>query len=251
VGAVVLARVLEEALGCIPIVGCMESLVPHLAACVRGAGLILGNLDQALKSKPGPPSAAVAAVTSIPNDLDGAKKLLSDINPSVVIAIEIPGPGIDGRFYTVSGRPIPSDEVPRADLLWQEAQELGMLTVGIGDGGNELGMGALRPHAVARIRNGEHALSTLPADQIVIGSNSNWGGQGLAAALLALSGRPDVFQRVDVERIVNISSDNGAIDGLSARVDRAVDGTPAPMSQHLWQMMALAVSSGLGGWQKG
>lgn len=251
VGAVVMARILEEALGCVPIIGCLESLKPHLGACLRGAGLIWGTTDQALRSKPGPPSAAVGAVVGIPQTVSETQKLLNDVNPSAIIAIEIPGPGVDGNFHTVSGRQIPIDEVPRADLIFLEGKRRGVLTVGIGDGGNELGMGALRERALDAIPYGDRVLSTIDADAVVVASNSNWGAQGLAAAILALANRVDVFARVDVQRIVNISSDLGAIDGLSARVDRAVDGTPAAMSQHLWNMMELGVKSAIEGWLKG
>jgi hypothetical protein len=123
--------------------------------------------------------------------------------------------------------------------------------VGIGDGGNELGMGRLRAPLIDVIPHGERALCAVPADVEVVASISNWGGQALGAALAAVSGRTAVFDRLDVERVVRLSSDAGAIDGLTSRVDPMVDGTPAAMSQALWQMMALAVRSGLGGWQKG
>lgn len=251
VGAALLARVLEEGLGIVPVIGCQTALVEHLGICLRGAGLILGSLDQALKSKPGPPAASVGAVVGLPGDATGAAALLDTVEPSAVIAIEMPGPGPDGRFYTVSGRAIPTEEVPRGDLVYAEAHRRGIKTVGIGDGGNELGMGGLRDRVAAAIPHGERAVSVVAADHVVVASNSNWGGQGLGAALLAVANRPDVFARLDIERIINLSADNGAIDGLSSRVDRAVDGTPAPMSQHLWGMMALAVQSGITGWLKG
>lgn len=251
VGAAVLARVLEEGLDAIPIIGCDTALVEHLGICTRGAGLILGSLNQALKSKPGPPAASVGAVVGLPEDEAGAEALLDYLQPSVVIAIEMPGPGPDGHFYTVSGRAIPLEEVPRGDLIYLAAKQRGILTVGIGDGGNELGMGGFRDRVADIIPHGDRAVSVVRADEVVVGSNSNWASQGLAAALLAVTNRADIFARLDIERIINLSSDNGAIDGLSARVDRAVDGTPAPMSQHLWGMMALAVQSGISGWLKG
>lgn len=251
VGAAVLARAFEEGLGVVPVIGCLDPLVGHMQTCLRGAGLIVGSLAQALSSKPGPPTASVGAAVSLPGNADSARLLFDAIRPSAVVAIEVPGPGVDGVCHTVTGRPIPPDRTPRADLMFDMARAGGVLTVGIGDGGNELGMGRLRAALVDVIPYGDRALCATPADREVVASISNWGGQALAAAVLAVTGRTDIFDRLDVERIIRLSSDAGAIDGLTSRVDAMVDGTPAAMSQALWQMMALAVRSGLGGWLKG
>ncbi len=250
-GAALLARVFEEALGVVPVVGCLPDLVEHVRICLRGAGLIVGSLAQALDSKPGPPSASVGAAVPLPSHQAAAAELFRAVDPVAVIAIEMPGPGSDGFCHTVTGRPIPPERTPRGDLVFQLARDRGVLTVGIGDGGNELGMGRLRPLLASAIPHGDRTVCAVPADREIVASISNWGGQALGAALLAASGRTDVFDRIDVERIVRMSSDAGAIDGLTSRVDPMVDGTPACMSQALWRMMALAVASGLGGWAKG
>ncbi len=63
--------------------------------------------------------------------------LLDEIRPTHVIAIERPGKSFTGHFYNMRGEII-DDMVADTELLLTGTNAV---TIGIGDGGNELGMG--------------------------------------------------------------------------------------------------------------
>lgn len=255
VGAAVLARVLEEALGAVPVLLTEARLVPYVAASVRAAGLITGSLEQALASKPGPPAAAVAAVVPFASAAGGdapsaARELLARVRPAAAIAVEMPGKAADGRYYNVSGREVPPHLVADGDALFQEARRRGVLTVGIGDGGNELGMGNIADAVESLLPEGRRVAARTPVDFCIAASISNTGAFALAAALAAEAGRPEVLDAIDVGRIIERCSDAGAVDGVSSRVDPMSDGVPVSLNRALWDLMRFAVRSGLRGWVK-
>src|SRR5207247_10230427 len=63
-------------------------------------------------------------------------------------------------------------------------------TVGVGDGGNEIGMGNVR----ARLAKGgglaARIASVVSVDHLVVAGVSNWGAYGIVAHLGRLAGRP-------------------------------------------------------------
>ena len=67
-------------------------------------------------------------------------------------------------------------------------------TVGIGDGGNELGMGKVRSQIVQHVPKGETTGSVISCDYLITCGVSNWGGFAVSAALDILSRCP-VFDR--------------------------------------------------------
>lgn len=255
VGAAVLARVLEQVLGAVPLVVTEERLTEYSAACLRAAGLIVTDLERALRSKPEKPTAAAAAVLSFTTDgalaPGAARELLDKLKPAAVIAVEMPGMGADGKHYNVSGREIPGHLVARGDAIFAEAARLGVLTVGIGDGGNELGMGRLAPVVAEVVPHGERVACVVPADVTVASCISNWGAYAVAAAVAAAGAAPDVLGQVELERIIARCVDLGAIDGLTARPDSMVDGTPAHLNRYVLDLLQFVVRQGLTGWIKG
>lgn len=106
-------------------------------------------------------------------------------------------------------------------------------TIGIGDGGNEIGMGSIPWSALRAALNQPHAgriICRVATDFLLLAGVSNWGAYGLACATAALSGREDAIaqwneasQRQLIERLVQ---EGGAVDGLTRRHEATVDGLP-------------------------
>lgn len=63
-------------------------------------------------------------------------------------------------------------------------------TVGIGDGGNEIGMGKVHQRVIEHIQNGRIIASAVATDHLVTAGVSNWGGSALVAALHVLNQCP-------------------------------------------------------------
>lgn len=255
VGAAVLARALEQGLGAIPIIVMEQSLIPFGEVALRAAGLIVSNLEVAMKSKPGPPSASVGTVVAFPTDWEEGKHaanlFLNTVQPTAMISIELPGANREGLYHNVTAREVPSDLVIKADLLFREARKRGILTIGIGDGGNELGMGNIKEAVAEYLVNGDKIAPVTEVDVLIVSSISNWGASGLAAAVLSLAGKPDILNEIDLIRITDRLADAGAIDGLTAYVDPRNDGTSHEINKGLMKFLSLAATMHLSGWIKG
>jgi hypothetical protein len=136
------------------------------------------------------------------------------------------------RCHSMRGRDITSSMSP-AHLLFEVARRRTppLTTIGIGDGGNEIGMGKI-PWRIIRgnIPQGGLIACRVPVDRLIVAGISNWGAYGLAAGtLLVCEPRllPDLFQ-VELERqLLKIMVAQGPlVDGVTAQAAESVDGLP-------------------------
>jgi hypothetical protein len=147
-----------------------------------------------------------------------AEELLAEVDPTVLIAIERCGFTDEGLYRNMLGKDI-SAYTAKTDYLFAGHPA----SIGIGDGGNEVGMGNL-----ASVIPSVPTLVRLPCvtrtTKLVISSVSNWGGYGLVAAISRRKGR-DLLPSVEVEReMVKRIVDLGAVDGMSQQTRYMVDG---------------------------
>ncbi|HVJ82677.1 MAG TPA: glutamate cyclase domain-containing protein, partial [Planctomycetia bacterium] len=104
---------------------------------------------------------------------------------SHLIAIERPGRTATGKYYTMRGLDISAQVAPIDRLLLE--RPAGTTTIGVGDGGNEAGMGKAINSVAAHVPNGALIASVVPADFLVAAGTSNWGAWGIAAGLSLLA----------------------------------------------------------------
>ena len=109
--------------------------------------------------------------------------------PSHLVAIERPGRAADGKYYTMRGEVITPTAQP-LDQLFLGAVADSLVTIAVGDGGNEMGMGKVHDAVVHRIPNGPVIASVVPADFLIASGTSNWGAWGLVAALSLVTKQP-------------------------------------------------------------
>ncbi|MEK7756486.1 MAG: glutamate cyclase domain-containing protein, partial [Planctomycetota bacterium] len=151
-------------------------------------------------------------------------------NPTHLVSVERPGRGRDGRYRNMRGIDISATTFPLDDLFL-EATRKGLTTIGVGDGGNEIGMGKVFAEALSTIDHGPDIASTVATDFCIAAGVSNWGAYGLAGALSVLSGR-DLLPTADgcmkdIDRVVRIG---GAVDGVTHRREPTVDGLDLSVS---------------------
>uniref|UniRef100_G3NB29 D-glutamate cyclase n=1 Tax=Gasterosteus aculeatus aculeatus TaxID=481459 RepID=G3NB29_GASAC len=107
-----------------------------------------------------------------------------------LVAIERTGRAKDGNYYNMRGVNI-KHLVDPIDNLFIAAKDIaGIITTGIGDGGNELGMGGLRDKVRTMMPNGGLIACDVPADYAVTAGVSNWGGYAVACGLYLLQTCP-------------------------------------------------------------
>ena len=157
-------------------------------------------------------------ITSDEQSEEFAVDLLSSYSPSVVIAIERCGMTSQGTFHNMHGKDISAYNA-RTDFLFAQHER----TIGVGDGGNEIGMGN---HA--DVVTATESLVGMPCvtktSELVIASTSNWGGYGLVAALSERSGK-NVLASVEHEKeILDSFVEAGLVDGMTQDNVPMVDG---------------------------
>jgi D-glutamate cyclase len=155
----------------------------------------------------------VAAVDANP---DAAEACWRQHRIDWAIAIERCGPAADGQPRNMRGQDMGGCTAPLHRVFsagpWR--------TIGIADGGNELGMGSLPAGLVAEfVPFGDAITCVTPADHLVMAGVSHWGAYALIAALGVL--RP-AWRQAALE-CLDASVDQGIVDVLVQR-GPAVDG---------------------------
>ncbi len=148
---------------------------------------------------------------------------MEDWEASHWLFLECPGPCGDGRCYTMRGRDVSAfhPQNSRAQTSWK--------SIGIGDGGNEIGMGKLPHELVAEcVPNGERIHCRVATDFLIVAGVSNWGAYALAAGVYVLRGRKppaDLFDPDREREILEVMVREGPlVDGVTGKQTATVDG---------------------------
>jgi hypothetical protein len=139
-----------------------------------------------------------------------------------------------GRCLNMRGQDV-SDYLAPAERLFEQSgpPKRSFVTLGIGDGGNEIGMGKI-PWSVIRrnIPQGGQIACRVPTDYLIVAGLSNWGAYGLAAGvrLLRGAGSAEGLFEADIEReLLEIMVSQGPlVDGVTRRPRASVDGLEFP-----------------------
>jgi len=145
----------------------------------------------------------------------------------LLVFLERPGRARDGRYYNMRGEDIGSVVVPLDDLAIAAAGS-GVPVLGIGDGGNEAGMGTLYEPLSRLLPYYAPFLSRVPSTVCLPVDVSNWGGYALAALLSVPFGRWVGLNEGEEERMLAALRDRGAVDGVSGLGGCSVDGFALP-----------------------
>ncbi|HEY0924296.1 DUF4392 domain-containing protein [Rheinheimera pacifica] len=193
VGAIALYQLLTQ-LGAKPVIVCGDPLYSALKADYQCYQITV-NQYEAL------PAIASAA--------------LAELQPQLVISIERPGFNAQQRYANMRGEDI-SARCASFDYFLTQAP---CPTIGIGDGGNEIGMGNLL-QAVS-------ALNITPAvtecDELIVADVSNWAAWGLAA-MVSLLRNENLLSDADPLEILQYLSAKGSVDGVTRLNTLTEDG---------------------------
>lgn len=117
-------------------------------------------------------------------------------------------------------------------------------TIGIGDGGNEIGMGLVPWEDLVRRLSGEQSARIpcrIATDWNIIAGVSNWGGYALAAATLSLRGQAALLRDSDCNRerriLEEMVAHGPAVDGVTGRREATVDSLPFAAYIQPWEDM--------------
>jgi hypothetical protein len=169
-----------------------------------------------------------------------AHKLLVEHAPSAMVSIERAGLLGDGTYRNWKGVDF-SEHNAKIDHMFDEHP----YSVGIGDGGNEIGMGNMRK-VIPDIENLPDDPCVTTTTELITASVSNWGGYGLIAAMSLKTGKnllPSVEQGYEwVKDIVAV----GAVEGMTGESKDWVDArAPEDDAMCLRDLHQLLIDEGL------
>ena len=252
-GVAALAKAVERGLGAKTVVTVEESNDVPTRGCLMGVGCNVRDLDEwkitdgacyldwyPLGSEKGP---------------EHAKYLVETFKPKAIVFCEKHGPNEVGYCHSVHGARIPPEEFANTWHLLDEAKKHGILTIGTGDGGNEIGNGIIYEYAreispygkKCQCGCGGGTATVCKTDIFFAAAISNWGLYGVSAMLAYMLGDVDVMHTVDDERrMLEACAMGGSVDGMSMRPICRVDGVSMAGGQAFVTLLREIVSDGLG-----
>ncbi len=225
-GAAVLARAMALAFG----------VRPFLVAEARFRGPIMATLDALADGSHD--AAWRKDVFYAPFPLrrgsagQAAVALWDRVKPAAVISIERLGPNSRGITHNAIGEDVTAAHAG-VEALFTLARRRRVLTIGVGDRGNELGFGRimtrrLKIPAMSRpcaCPCHSTIACAVPAELVVVSSVSNWGAYAIVAGLALRLGEARLLHgQKDEARMLKACVLAGARDGLLARRGLTVDG---------------------------
>ena len=250
VGASTLARSLVLGLSARPVVVVERRNRELMEASLRAAGLYPLPLDEALTQ---PTACGVVEFTLDEEQASvEARDLLARLQPAALVAIERAGANEYGEHHGARGNNV-TEQNSKQDVLFELARESGALTIGIGDGGNELGCALIRDHVVQHVPHagrcecpcGGTIVPAFEPDVLIIAAVSNWGAYAIEAMLAAALGRREVLHDRDVDlRVHSFAAMAGANNDGPRLLDPGSDAIDASFHGHLLDLLALLVRNG-------
>jgi hypothetical protein len=230
-GGAALARALQIGLGAKPIIVTDHAAVEMNKAVCRGASLNVTDLEKLMATE------RTISVIGFPISEEKAKReaesLFQDLSPKAILAVECRGRNEKGVYHALPKGRNMNHIAAKIACLYDKAQEIGALTIGIGDGGNEIGWGIVNDVIKEKIPYGDTCScgcgggfgDTTTVDVLVAASVSNWGAYGIIACLSMILNNPDVLHDIKTEsRMLRMCIDAGGINGPSFLPEPKVDG---------------------------
>lgn len=153
-----------------------------------------------------------------------ASQALAELKPQLIMSIERPGFTANARYANMRGEDI-TERCASFDHFLNLAN---CPTIGIGDGGNEIGMGNMATYL--------GQLNITPAvtecDELVVADVSNWAAWGIIAMVSVLQGR-DLLAGAAPLQILQFLSAHGSVDGVTRLNTLTEDGLPYTEGEQL------------------
>lgn len=236
-GAIVLARFVAQAFSALPVLVTDAGQGAMLSAACASLGLYTFSLENLALQAERSPHVSAVAIVELPDDDVRARAVAEDLvtraSPLALIAIEKAGRNEKGVYHNSLKQDTSSCKA-RAERLFEVCHERGVLTIGIGDGGNELGMGNVRdaildafPHMRQCLCPCQGSIAAeQKADCLIVAAVSNWGTYGLVTYMAAVNGTPYAGHSPSRERDLLQGCARAGYINIDGYCVSAVDGIP-------------------------
>lgn len=246
-GAVALAKAVRMALNALPIILVDECSVAQVKQVAQAAGFHCLEPEQLVYSVE---KQKLMTLSVLPFPLGEAGKqkaveLLDKYHPGACIAIERGGVNAQGAGHNMIGFDTGST-MAVLDYLFEEAYRRSIPTLGIGDGGNEIGMGNIADAVKKYVPYGEKCqcpcgggiAAATPVSLLVTAAISNWAGYAISAMLSVTADAPKALSTPEeVKRVIEAGAAVGLHDAIYGAAGPSVDGCYVDVHYSLTRMM--------------
>ncbi len=220
-----MARAIALGAKATPIIMTEPNNVKRMETVLRSVGLDPQPLELALLAP------HKCAVLGMPLEVEEAKKFYEEVHekahPSVLMVSEKMAPTDIGVYRTGPGFDLTKISGKTKELV-ESFRAHGKVTIGVGDGGNEVGMGKIKD-TVRKVFKGDSA-AAVETDILIVAGTGNLGCYGVEAVLAAAWGLPEILHNNDVERRMELASifaglidpSTGYCDGITDMMDPSV-----------------------------
>ena len=153
---------------------------------------------------------------------DDFRNIITRYRPVGMISVERCGINVRDDYENMRGESIREHNSP-IDLLFELAPEYSIRTVAVGDGGNEIGMGAIEDHirkyipyaelGGCKAGTGYGILADTKADNLLTATVSDWGCNAIMAAAAFILGNTDLFHAPEIQsQVMDAAAEAGMLD---------------------------------------
>jgi hypothetical protein len=243
-GAVALAHAMVRGIGARVIFLSEKEVIGALQAACIAAGLSVyeqkdfGTIPGAILIRDFP--------CTVEEAIHEGKRILDEWKPSAIITVEKMGRNLKDIYHSARGTDM-SPLVAKVDYLVEAAQKQKVLTIGIGDLGNEIGLGAVADVArkamgpgieKCKCGCGGGIVTKVATDFPIMATMSNWGSYGLVACMAGILEKPSLLHTPEVERrMIEACVRVGARDGSTVFPALSSDGVSLEANQAVVQLL--------------
>lgn len=168
------------------------------------------------------------------------EELIEKYSPKGMISIERCGKNKFGEYANMRGISISEFTAPLDNIF--EKYEGVIPTIGVGDGGNEIGMGCLKDVITQRL---SLEPCIVKADYLVIATVSNWGAYGIICALGIKTGKELLPTFNWIRKYIQNTVDIGSVDGVTHERVVSVDGKGMDIEEEIIEELRKIESEGI------
>ncbi|MCD8338357.1 MAG: DUF4392 domain-containing protein [Lachnospiraceae bacterium] len=161
------------------------------------------------------------------------QSLLDHFHPVCLISIERCGRNQNQDYANMKGTSI-SAQTAHIDTMFELASDAHIFTIGIGDGGNEIGMGNLKNVISEKL---SLTPCEITVDELIIATTSNWGAYALVAYLDLLQEQSVFPSYEEISGFLRQIVALGCVDGVTKQNTPSVDGFPSETEQEIIDLL--------------
>lgn len=170
---------------------------------------------------------------SVDTSKETYEKLLDRYSPRAVISVERCGKNTAGDYTNMRGKSI-REHTANLDLLFEICASREILTIGIGDGGNEIGMGEISDSLSGII---SCSPCVVKAKHLIVATVSNWGAYALAAGIQRLSHKKIMPHFSELKSFYSEMIKAGFVDGITGKCEMSVDGFDIYDEKEIYELL--------------